>query len=341
MRLLILSGFLGSGKTTLLLQVARRITDAGFKLAIIENEAGQVGIDDRIVAAEGFEVRELYSGCICCSLQLDLVRTLARLEEDVHPDVVILEPSGVAAPAAVTGAFRLYSGKIERQLLVVLADLPRLEKLLGKNLPFFETAVQAGEIMALTKADAAPQPLREKAVAEIARLNPAAPVFALSALTGDGMPAFLDAIAGSLLGDAVPAQASRSHIRGVRPDAVVCAETAEISAAAAPFDAMRLADSTAALISGLVEDLRRNEREILGHIKAVLEAPGIGYVAFSFTGPETEPQRKGGIGGPVWQASLRVNAILCGVPEPELAALLQARMAAWRGAVDVGSNILT
>ncbi|MEI8079690.1 MAG: GTP-binding protein [bacterium] len=330
MRLLILSGFLGSGKTTLLLKVARRFTDAGLKVAIIENEAGMVGIDDRIVAAEGFEVRELYSGCICCSLQLDLVRTLALLEAEVHPQVVILEPSGVAAPAAVTGAFRLYSGKIERQLLVVLADLPRLEKLIGKNLPFFETAVQAGELIALTKADAAPDELREKAFAEIARLNPQAPVFALSALTGAGLPEFLEAVAGRLLDAAATIPASRQQIRGVRPDAVVCAETADIAADTAPFDAAHLTKSTAALIAGLVTDLRRNEREILGHIKAVLEAPGIGYVTFSFTGPEAEPQCKGGIGGPIRQASLRVNAILCGVPEPELAMLLQARMAEWR-----------
>ncbi len=334
MHLLILSGFLGSGKTTLLLKVARRFTDAGLKVAIIENEAGMVGIDDRIIAAEGFDVRELYSGCICCSLQLDLVRTLALLEEEAHPDIVILEPSGVAAPAAVTGAFRLYSGKIERQLLVVLADLPRMEKLIGKNLPFFETAVQAGEIIALTKADAAPCELREKAFAEIARLNPEAPRFAVSALTGNGMPEFLDVIAGRLLGDAAAIPAGRTQIRGVRPDAVVCAETADITADSAPFDATRLTDSTAALIAGLVEDLRRNEREILGHIKAVLEAPGIGYVTFSFTGPETEPQRKGGIGGPIRKANLRVNAILCGVPEPELAALLQARMTEWRCTVN-------
>ena len=77
MDLLIISGFLGAGKTSVLLPLARFLCEQrGMKLAIIENEVGETGIDDVVLREAGLAVRELYSGCICCSLKIDLVKTL-------------------------------------------------------------------------------------------------------------------------------------------------------------------------------------------------------------------------------------------------------------------------
>ena len=68
MQRVVVSGFLGAGKTTLLLELAKRYTEAGFKIAIIENEAGQQGIDGAILSSAGYQVREIYAGCICCTM---------------------------------------------------------------------------------------------------------------------------------------------------------------------------------------------------------------------------------------------------------------------------------
>ena len=76
MRLVLVAGFLGSGKTTLLEHIARQLTAAGRKIAIIENEAGEIGIDGNYLRQNGLEVQELYGGCICCTLSVDLVVTL-------------------------------------------------------------------------------------------------------------------------------------------------------------------------------------------------------------------------------------------------------------------------
>ena len=85
---IIISGFLGSGKTTLLLRIAKSLVeDSGRKIAIIENEIGKVGVDDQTIAAEGLTVKELFSGCVCCSLRLDLINTLLELERNVNPDI--------------------------------------------------------------------------------------------------------------------------------------------------------------------------------------------------------------------------------------------------------------
>ena len=68
MKLLIIAGFLGSGKTTLLLQVAERLAASSLRIAIIENEMGEVGVDGGYLGLEGLHVQELLGGCICCTL---------------------------------------------------------------------------------------------------------------------------------------------------------------------------------------------------------------------------------------------------------------------------------
>ena len=76
MKLLSISGFLGSGKTTLLLRVAREFSKRFSKVAIIENEIGEVSIDSKFLQKEGLEIQELFGGCICCVMQLDLIETI-------------------------------------------------------------------------------------------------------------------------------------------------------------------------------------------------------------------------------------------------------------------------
>lgn len=78
MELIIISGFLGSGKTTLLLGMARSLVEASIRVAIIENEVGEIGIDGQYLRQEGLEVQELFGGCICCTLSAGLVPTLRK-----------------------------------------------------------------------------------------------------------------------------------------------------------------------------------------------------------------------------------------------------------------------
>ena len=89
MELIIISGFLGSGKTTVLLSIVRDAVEKyGKKVAIIENEVGQTGVDDQFLKEQGLDVREIYSGCICCSLRMDLIQTLLELEREHDPTCI-------------------------------------------------------------------------------------------------------------------------------------------------------------------------------------------------------------------------------------------------------------
>ncbi len=90
----IFSGFLGAGKTTL---IKKLIAEAyqGEKLVLIENEFGEIAVDGGFLKEAGIEIREMSSGCICCSLVGDFAEALEKVKAEYSPDRVLIEPSGV------------------------------------------------------------------------------------------------------------------------------------------------------------------------------------------------------------------------------------------------------
>ena len=102
----VLTGFLGSGKTTLLNHILRD-TSHGMKFAVIENEFGEVGIDEKVLSENvDEEVIEVMNGCICCTVRGDLVKALKKLHERVETfDGIIIETTGLADPAPVCQTF--------------------------------------------------------------------------------------------------------------------------------------------------------------------------------------------------------------------------------------------
>ena len=90
----IFSGFLGAGKTTL---IKKLLTEAykGEQVVLIENEFGEIGIDGGFLKEAGVEIKEMNSGCICCSLVGDFAEALKKCAEQFQPDRIIIEPSGV------------------------------------------------------------------------------------------------------------------------------------------------------------------------------------------------------------------------------------------------------
>ena len=153
MKLLLISGFLGSGKTTLLLQIARRLAAASQKVAIIENEVGEIGIDGQYLRREGLEVQEMFGGCVCCTLAVDLVTTLRKLEESVQADRVILEATGVARPGDIVPTVRQYASMVDEIQVLILVDGPRYEMLLEVMNPLVTAQIGAADVVAINKID--------------------------------------------------------------------------------------------------------------------------------------------------------------------------------------------
>lgn len=101
----ILTGYLGSGKTTFINYLLKK--DHGYKFAIIENEFGEVGIDDGLVLQTEEEIVETMNGCICCTVRKDLIKTIKRLVNDKGDKFnhIIIETTGLADPAPVAQTF--------------------------------------------------------------------------------------------------------------------------------------------------------------------------------------------------------------------------------------------
>src|SRR5574344_3050392 len=90
----IISGFLGAGKTTLIKKLLAEAYQ-GEKLVLIENEFGEISIDGGFLKDSGVQISEMSSGCICCSLVGDFGKALQDVQEQFHPDRILIEPSGV------------------------------------------------------------------------------------------------------------------------------------------------------------------------------------------------------------------------------------------------------
>ncbi len=187
MKLLIVSGFLGAGKTTLILQLAREVTQHGQRAAILVNEIGEIGIDDQLMRRLGLSVWELYSGCICCTLSGDLVTTLHQLDADYQPDLIIVEPTGIAEPGKIYQALQWYRGRpLDAVRTISLIDPLRLPIMWEILTPLITDQVQKADILLINKADLAST--EEIAWAEkLAReVNPSAPIRVISARIGLG-----------------------------------------------------------------------------------------------------------------------------------------------------------
>lgn len=104
-QIIILSGFLGAGKTTLIRRLAETCWQ-GRKVVLVENEFGEVGIDGPFLRQTGLEIRELTSGCICCSLVGDFTEALCGIAAGFAPDIIAIEPSGVAKLSEILRACR-------------------------------------------------------------------------------------------------------------------------------------------------------------------------------------------------------------------------------------------
>lgn len=153
MRVLIISGFLGSGKTTLLLSLAKKMLARAYKIAIIENEIGEIGIDGDYISRYGLEVQEIYGGCICCTLNTNLRSTLEKLGESYKPDWVILEPTGAAIPNDIVSTVSLYTNIVESYYVIGLIDPLRYEILVEMMTPLLDAQLESADIIIINKID--------------------------------------------------------------------------------------------------------------------------------------------------------------------------------------------
>ncbi|MCD7846398.1 MAG: GTP-binding protein, partial [Oscillospiraceae bacterium] len=148
----IYSGFLGAGKTTL---IKKLLADgyAGEKLVLIENEFGEIGIDGGFLKDAGIIVNELESGCICCSLTGDFREALHMVNQQYHPNRILIEPSGVGKLSEVVAAVQSAGDGTEFELggLTTVVDATRAKMYMKNFGEFFDNQVQSANCIVLSR----------------------------------------------------------------------------------------------------------------------------------------------------------------------------------------------
>ena len=194
MNVLCIAGFLGSGKTTILLEVAHALAEDGSSLAVIENEIGEVGIDGGYVREQGLPVRELFGGCICCTLQVGLVETFRTVSDAYHPDWVVIEPTGLAAPGEITDLVAANVPELDRLRVLTVVDAERWPMLLQVVEPLGTSQLESADVVAVNKIDVVDETALVAVLESVRALARQARTLPVSAASGAGMPALLRAV---------------------------------------------------------------------------------------------------------------------------------------------------
>jgi G3E family GTPase len=194
MDIVIVAGFLGSGKTSLLLTTISKVIErTGKRVVVIVNDFGTIGIDGKIMTKYGLQVRELASGCICCSLGVDLLESVEEVERAYHPDLIVIEPTGVADPEAIVEVLGQREEK-DRVRTIVIVDAARFEAIMKVLKNPLEAQLRSADLILINKMDAVDK-MRLKDIEKALReVNPAPPIILVSATEGTNIDQVVEAM---------------------------------------------------------------------------------------------------------------------------------------------------
>lgn len=171
----IISGFLGAGKTTFIKKMLEEVF-ADEKVVLVENEYGEVGIDGGFLKDAGIEIREINSGCICCTLVGDFSRSLNEVLETYHPDRILIEPSGVGKLSDVLASVKKMeeTHDVKVNALVAVANVLKASKQMRAFGEFFKNQIENAATIVLSRTQSATPEKLEKCVKDIQEVNPKA-----------------------------------------------------------------------------------------------------------------------------------------------------------------------
>lgn len=198
MKLFQVAGYLGSGKTTLIIALGKALTKNNRKVAILVNDVSGIPVDGKVMEEYGLQVKELGGGCICCQVAGSMIKTLEVLSKTMKPDLVVIEPTGMAVPNAIKESLAPYVGEygVTFGPIIVLFDLTRAEKLLTydtlKRLVGRQLA--DADIIALSKVDRVTEEVIAKAREDVRAINGQARIVKLSIISGEGIDELLGAV---------------------------------------------------------------------------------------------------------------------------------------------------
>ena len=169
----IIAGFLGAGKTTL---INKLLAEAyiGEKPVLIENEFGEISIDDSLIEDKEVQVHLLASGCICCTLKGDFVNGITKIMEQYKPSRIIIEPTGLASPTDILSACR-EAGKlvpVQVNAFITIANANNFMRILNLGIELFKKQISGANFLILNRTALLSRDERARIMDAIKQLNP-------------------------------------------------------------------------------------------------------------------------------------------------------------------------
>lgn len=171
---IIITGFLGSGKTTLIKHLLETSLK-GKKVALIENEIGEVSVDSVILKTENVEISELTAGCMCCTISGDFQNAVSDILKGVSPDVLLIETTGIANPLSI---FMMLANdkRLILEAILTVADAEHLWLHLQENL-VAEIQISICDMVVLNKIDFCSEAQLKASENLVRQMNERAPIF--------------------------------------------------------------------------------------------------------------------------------------------------------------------
>ena len=168
----IISGFLGAGKTTLIKKLLKEAF-ADEQVVLIENEFGEIGIDGGFLKEAGIQIREMNSGCICCSLVGDFGTSLKEVVEKYHPDRILIEPSGVGKLSDVIKAVQGVQGDVDIVLnsYTTVVDAKKCKMYMRNFGEFFNNQVEYAGAVIMSRTDIVDEKKAQQAMELLRKIN--------------------------------------------------------------------------------------------------------------------------------------------------------------------------
>jgi G3E family GTPase len=179
MKILLIGGFLGSGKTSILLQLAKYLIAKerkpdGISVMIIENEIGDVGVDDKLLKSQGLEVKDLFAGCACCTSGGELLSDINKIKNEIDPNWIIIEATGVAYPRQIKESVETYF-QVPVKILA-LADASRWKRLKNAMSGLLEAQMDVADCILINKVDLVDEETADKVAEDIRAFNGSADI---------------------------------------------------------------------------------------------------------------------------------------------------------------------
>jgi G3E family GTPase len=338
-RMILVGGFLGAGKTTLLTRAAQRLASQGKLVAVVANDQAANLVDTGTLRSAGLYVGEVAGGCFCCRFD-QFLDECGKLARESKAEVILAEPVGSCTDISATVLQPMKDLLTEKYRLApftVLTDPYRLREVFSEgvssNFPdsvtyIFRKQVEEADLIAINKIDLLTEAEIAELKAMVAKHAPGTPILTLSALTGEGVDAWLDCV--------LSETSAGTRITEVDYDTYADGEavlgwlnaTAQLHAAGQPdWDGFCLS-----LMEQMQGEFRARSAEV-AHVKLLLATTG-GRITVNLTATGGKPSLNGSAERTVQDALLVINARVRMEPDELQAVVERSVQAACDGQVE-------